>query len=155
MVSHDRHLLSTVTDRFLLVDSGRVAAFDGDLADYEQWLASGHPATAPKESASKDAASKASAAKAPAPQQRRREDAEKRRELAPLRSRLTRCEKRLAELAAEATRLDESLARPELYEKGAANELRDLTAQRARVAQQTGELENEWLEISEQLENAG
>src|SRR5512139_1045960 len=39
MVSHDRHLLATVTDRFLLVDGGRVTEFDGDLDDYARWLA--------------------------------------------------------------------------------------------------------------------
>ena len=38
MVSHDRHLLATVTDRFLLVDAGSVQEFDGDLDDYARWL---------------------------------------------------------------------------------------------------------------------
>ena len=41
LVSHDRHLLTTVSDRFLLVSDGRVREFDGDLDDYARWLASG------------------------------------------------------------------------------------------------------------------
>jgi ATP-binding cassette subfamily F protein 3 len=31
IVSHDRHLLKSVTDQFILVDNGKVEAFDGDL----------------------------------------------------------------------------------------------------------------------------
>ena len=38
VVSHDRHLLRTVTDSLLLVDSGIVSAFDGDIDDYRQWV---------------------------------------------------------------------------------------------------------------------
>ncbi len=38
VVSHDRHLLKSTTDAFLLVADGRVQAFDGDLDDYGRWL---------------------------------------------------------------------------------------------------------------------
>src|SRR6202034_2604245 len=38
LVSHDRHLLRTVADEFYVVHGGRVQPFDGDLADYAQWL---------------------------------------------------------------------------------------------------------------------
>jgi ATP-binding cassette subfamily F protein 3 len=38
VVSHDRHLLRTVTDEFLLVAEGRAQPFDGDLDDYRDWL---------------------------------------------------------------------------------------------------------------------
>jgi len=38
VVSHDRHLLKSTTDEFLLVADGRVQAFDGDLEDYARWL---------------------------------------------------------------------------------------------------------------------
>ncbi|MGY2437506.1 ATP-binding cassette domain-containing protein, partial [Escherichia coli] len=34
VVSHDRHLLKSTTDEFLLVADGRVLPFDGDLDDY-------------------------------------------------------------------------------------------------------------------------
>src|SRR5438876_896215 len=39
LVSHDRHLLRTVADEFLVVQHGRAAAFDGDLEEYAKWLA--------------------------------------------------------------------------------------------------------------------
>ena len=38
IVSHDRHLLKSVTDQLVLVDNGEVDAFDGDLDDYAKRL---------------------------------------------------------------------------------------------------------------------
>jgi len=141
MVSHDRHLLSTVTDRFLLVDSGRVDIFDGDLSDYERWLATAKAPSKP-------------AAAAPAPVHKPRPAAPATPRVNPsvARARLARCEKKLQELGVEAARLDVLLAAPGLYAKGDGSEARELNAQRARVAAQTEELENEWLELGEQLQ---
>ncbi|MCC6632845.1 MAG: ATP-binding cassette domain-containing protein [Gammaproteobacteria bacterium] len=147
MVSHDRHLLSSVTDRFLLVDGGRVEEFDGDLDDYARWLArSGAAAIAPATAAAKPAkaAEPRPAAKPPAA----------RRNPSALRSRLARVEKRMGELAQRAKELDEQLSDPALYGAAERKRQQDLTAERARVAQETGEVETEWLEISEELEGA-
>jgi ATP-binding cassette, subfamily F, member 3 len=156
MVSHDRHLLSTVTDRFLLVDGGEVRDFDGDLDDYARWLARGTAAPAPAAAAAAkppEAAPRESAARGSA-QQRRRDGAEQRKALAPLRARLARCDKRLLELSARAGELDALLADPQLYGADARARQLDLTTQRARVAQEVEQVEGEWLEISEELERA-
>jgi ATP-binding cassette subfamily F protein 3 len=147
MVSHDRHLLASVTDRFLLVDAGSVQEFDGDLDDYARWLSKRND-TVPAAATDLDAAQKA------APQQRRRDNAEARKALAPLRSRLARCEKRMQELATQAQQLDVQLADPGLYAVSERKRQLDLTAQRARIAQETEGVESEWLEISEELERA-
>ena len=155
MVSHDRHLLASVTDRFLLVDSGQVQDFDGDLDDYARWLTRGNAAA----QAAAPVAASVAATTQPAreaiprePAQRRRDGAEQRKALAPLRSRLARCDKRLQELSLLAKSLDEQLADPALYGAGAKARQQELNTQRARVAQETGEVEGEWLEISEELE---
>jgi hypothetical protein len=58
-------------------------------------------------------------------------------------------------LAADAKRLDEELADPALYDKGAVARLRDLTARRAHITQETGEVETQWLELSEAREGGG
>jgi ATP-binding cassette subfamily F protein 3 len=159
MVSHDRHLLATVTDRFLLVDGGRVREFDGDLDDYARWLARGTDATAiPAPAASPEPGQTAAPARNGAPrdnaQQRRRDGAEARKALAPLRARLARCEKRMQELAVEARDLDAQLADPALYAAEQRARQLDLTARRARIAQETEQVETEWLELTEQLEQA-
>ena len=39
VVSHDRHLLRSVTDQLWLVAGGQLQPFDGDLDDYKVWLA--------------------------------------------------------------------------------------------------------------------
>ena len=39
VVSHDRHLLRNTVDQFWLVSDGAVQEYDGDLEDYERWLA--------------------------------------------------------------------------------------------------------------------
>ena len=153
MVSHDRHLLATVTDRFLLVADGRVQEFDGDLDDYASWLARGDvPLAAQAEPA--PSARPAPQANREDARQRRRDSAEQRKALAPLRARVARCEKRLTELAATAKDLDTQLADPSLYSPGERNRQMDLTTQRARVAQETEQVESEWLELSDELERA-
>jgi ATP-binding cassette subfamily F protein 3 len=147
MVSHDRHLLATVTDKFLLVDAGRVQEFDGDLDDYARWLARGNASTTAPKPAAKPAVPRPAAPKPAAP-------AKERRNLSPLRSRLARCEKRMGELASQAKELDTQLADPTLYEAGQHERQKDIAAQRARVAQETETVEAEWLELSEQIESA-
>jgi ATP-binding cassette subfamily F protein 3 len=149
MVSHDRHLLATVTDKFLLVAGGLVREFDGDLDDYARWLVRGDASTVEaRPAAGKPSAPKMPASKPVAPQKERKN-------LTPLRSRLARCEKRMTELATSAQELDTQLADPTLYEAGQRQRQLDLNAQRARVAQETEQVEAEWLEVSEQIEQAG
>ncbi len=158
LVSHDRHLLSTVTDRFLLVDAGRVSDFDGDLDTYARWLAGGAGSPAPAARTEPPPAERANTDTGAAPRadarQRRRENAKAREALAPLRSRLARCDKRLQELGAAARELDGQLADPSLYAVGNSERQLDLNARRARIAQEIEQIETEWLEITEQLERA-
>jgi ATP-binding cassette subfamily F protein 3 len=148
MVSHDRHLLASVTDRFLLVDAGQVREFDGDLDDYASWLVRGDASSAAQTAVTAESSARVTA------QQRRREGAEQRKALAPLRARQTRCEKRLQELATEAAALDGQLADPALYAASERRRQLELTALRARIAQETESVETEWLEVSDELERA-
>ncbi|MBV8741844.1 MAG: ATP-binding cassette domain-containing protein, partial [Sinobacteraceae bacterium] len=81
LVSHDRHLLRSVSDEFLLVHERRVQPFDGDLEDYARWLTSS--AQDEKAQAAADAAVAATDVdigrdSADARRQRKREEAERR-----------------------------------------------------------------------------
>jgi hypothetical protein len=58
----------------------------------------------------------------------------------------------MQELAAQARELDAQLTDPALYAAGERARQQDLTAQRARIALETEQVESEWLEVSEQLE---
>lgn len=59
----------------------------------------------------------------------------------------------MGELATLAAELDAKLSDPKLYDAQRTQQV-ELTAERARVAQETGEVEAEWLQISEELESA-
>ena len=78
MVSHDRHLLRSVSDALYVVHDGRLQEFDGDLDDYARWL---------DNSAVKPAAITTGVSAAPTAEerkQRKREEAERRTRLAPM-----------------------------------------------------------------------
>jgi ATP-binding cassette subfamily F protein 3 len=147
MVSHDRHLLASITDRFLLVAGGVVQDFDGDLDDYARWLSKSGAAAAP-------AAPPPPVERKSAEPQRRRDSSEQRKAVAAVRTRLARVEKRMQDLSTEAAELDRQLADPAIYEPGARARQQDLAARRARVAQETEQVEGEWLELTEELERA-
>jgi ATP-binding cassette subfamily F protein 3 len=142
LVSHDRHLLNTVADRFYIVHRGRVEPFDGDLEDYARWLA------APTVAAG------VAAAGADPRRQRRRAAAEERARLAPLRAEVMRCERELERLARERAELEAALAAPATYEVSAGARLRELLARQAMLARQVEAAEAEWLAASERLETA-
>jgi ATP-binding cassette subfamily F protein 3 len=130
-----------------------VQEFDGDLDDYARWLSKGSTA-APARGPEIAVAQAPEPASRAAAQQRRRDSAEQRKALAPLRSRLTRCEKRMQELATQAQALDAQLADPALYAASERKRQMELTAQRARIAQENESVESEWLELSDELDRA-
>jgi ATP-binding cassette subfamily F protein 3 len=151
MVSHDRHLLRTVSDAFLLVHDGRAREFDGDLDDYSRWLATAESSTAAPATPVKAVPVKAAPAK-PAPAAAK-SAANPARRLKPLQTEVARCEKRMAELGAEAGVLDARLADPAVYASLPRAELQQLAARRAEVASELERCEAAWLEASEQLES--
>ena len=151
LVSHDRHLLRTVSDEFHLVHGGRVTRFDGDLEDYARWLAGADGAAA---SGNKrlEARGESAADAAPTRRQRRREEAEQRNRLSPLRAAVAQAERALESLGREHAAVREALAAPGLYAEAAKERLQELLALEARLARELAAAEALWLEHSERLE---
>ena len=145
IVSHDRHLLRVSTDQLLLVHAGGVSEFDGELDDYPDWLA--ERSRTHQRSASEPTSISAADRKA-----RKRAEAELRQQLAPLKKRLRQYEEAMARLQAEKARLEARLADNTLYETGAADELRGLLADQARINSELENAEWGWLEASDALE---
>ncbi|MBX6745395.1 MAG: ATP-binding cassette domain-containing protein, partial [Acetobacteraceae bacterium] len=141
LITHDPHLVDLVADRLWLVADGTVRPFDGDLDDYRALLAE-RARPAPRSDA------------APTRKEERRERAEARSALAPLRDRLKRVEASLAKLQQEAATIDGALADPRLYANNNADLITRATARRAAIAREVEALEAEWLELQEQLEAA-
>jgi len=141
LVSHDRHLLRSVCDSLWLVADGTAAVFDGDLDDYAQWL-NGQRSEEP-ESATAPSSSR---------KDLRREQADRRKALQPLRNRVKRLEQQLEQLQNRKDELTTQLADPELYEEPSGDRLQTLSREHREVESQLDSIEAEWLEASEELE---
>jgi len=153
LVSHDRSLLRSVCDRFLLVADGRVAPFDGDLDDYLGWLASRRAAAQAGEIPGEAQASKAArvAAREAAAAERQARLARRR----PLLKESAELERQLARLSSERDEVERALSNPALYEPGEATGIGELARRQARLAAAIAAAEERWLTVQLELEEAG
>ena len=162
LVSHDRHLLRATTDQFLIVAEGRLAPFDGDLEDYRDWLFK--TKLAPAEQAVPLPETKKPAVTAPpdAPgadrrgQKRKEAEARQRQSAArkPIESRIKRLEEKMAKLNAQKSAIDARLADRAIYSEAQKDALKTLILDQAYVARELAQLEAEWLEQQQKLEQA-
>jgi ATP-binding cassette subfamily F protein 3 len=128
VVSHDRHLIKSVSDTLWLVADGKLKVFDGDLDDYQQWL----KVRAKTEQA--DVEKQKPAKKPP------------RDSLNQLRRELEQIERKIANIAAERELLD---AQPD----DPAQQSR-LASRRARLSRDAEALEARWMEVGTAIEAA-
>ena len=137
LISHDPHLIGLVADRLWLVADGTVRPFEGDLDDYRALI--GERARP--------------AARDPAPRRReeRRERADARAALAPLRSRSRDAEARLSRLAAERAAVQRRLADPALYASSRGAEMIGATMRLAEIDRAIAAAEADWLAAQEAL----
>jgi ATP-binding cassette, subfamily F, member 3 len=112
LVSHDRHLIGLVCDRFVRVAGGRVAPFDGDLDEYTAWLRSG---AGEAERSGKGRAQLPTAATTPAPPAPRQAKPKAARANP---HKLRQAEERVAMLESSLARLEGELANPAVYADG-------------------------------------
>ena len=145
VVSHDRHLLRTVTDDLWLVSDGQAMPFDGDLEDYRQWRLSKEK----KEHQSTTATAASNSKKLD-----RQAAAAQRQKLLPLRKQVNLAEQQLEKLHQALSKLELKLADPELYQDNGKEQLKQLIKQQAELKQQLADVEYRWLEASEALEQA-
>src|SRR5580698_5649037 len=137
LITHDPHLVELVADRLWLVADGTVRPFDGDLDDYRALLSErARPASRNDTGTRRD---------------ERRERAEARAALAPLRRRAKDAEAKLAKLAAERSTIEARLADPALYAPGRAGDITAANARLAAIARETEAAEAAWLAAEEAL----
>ncbi|MGD9802291.1 MAG: ABC-F family ATP-binding cassette domain-containing protein [Hyphomicrobiaceae bacterium] len=148
LISHDRHLIDASADRLWIVKNGTVRPYEGDMEDYRaELLAERGGKTRTKPSDDRIAEARFSRA------DQRRDAAERRAQLAPLRRDVQSAEKRMEKLSAEIARLDTSLGDPELYTRDAAK-AQKLVHERGLKAKELAEAEEAWLVATEALEGA-
>jgi ATP-binding cassette subfamily F protein 3 len=149
VISHDRHLLRSVCDEFLVVHNGTIKRFRQTLDDYPAWLKE-HQTRLIAESAR---SSMKNTEKLPGKKQARQLEAQRRQRLKPLLDRVRDIEKLLAANRMELEMLEKRLADETLYiDPGRKEEMTGLVKQQGSLKASLETLEWDWLEASEALE---
>jgi ATP-binding cassette subfamily F protein 3 len=153
LVSHDRALLRTVCDSFMLVADGQATPFDGDLDDYLAWL------TARREAASQDSTALGAAAQRESRRnQRDNAAAERQLKLArrrPLLKESTQLESKMAKLEAERKELEARLADTAYYAETPSAAVQATSRRCAELIVQISAAEERWLQVHAELEDIG
>jgi ATP-binding cassette subfamily F protein 3 len=158
LVSHDRYLLRASVDRFVIVADGTLTDYDGDLDDYDAWIAQrrGDAATAAAPLTNGDGTERPTAAPDSASAVDRRTErrlaAERRAALATLTraidADIQAIEIRLRTLESELGRTDAALQDPALYGPDSDGaKVAGLNRQRAALSREKDEAETRWLEL--------
>ncbi|WP_438281617.1 ATP-binding cassette domain-containing protein [Pseudomonas alabamensis] len=145
VVSHDRHLLKSTTDDFLLVAEGKVQAFDGDLDDYSRWLVDYRQRHAPVSTTAGNPDKTDKKAQ-------RQAAATLRQQLAPHKRTAEKLENELGQVHRQLAEIETALGDSGLYDASRKEQLRELLARQGTLKQREGELEEAWMEALETLE---
>ncbi len=152
LISHDRHMVEATMDRLWIVADGTVSRYDGDLEDYKKLVLSG----ATKGSGAPAVGSAGEAAPAPPPVSKvdqRRQAAERREALKPLKKKISQLEIQISRLQKTIEAFDEKLGDPALYTSDPAK-ASELNKQRAAAAKTLAACEEDWLGLTEEHDSA-
>jgi ATP-binding cassette, subfamily F, member 3 len=144
MVSHDRTLLATCCEKFMLVADGKAEVFDGDLDDYKQHLL--------KQTQVSTSPDKGSAPKQNSYHQQKADRQARLVERRPLLKALSSLEAQMAKLEIEKNTLQGRLADSAIYEVSQKAALQSLLLAQADNSKQLEKIESEWLACQEKLE---
>ncbi|MFT6033407.1 MAG: ATP-binding cassette subfamily F protein 3 [Arenicella sp.] len=151
LVSHDRHLLKVNSDKLILVANGRATEFQGSVDDYPKWLAEHNRGSAhadfgdkPEDSIPQNTAS--------AKKEQKRIDAERRKELQPLTSKIKRAERVMEKIGLQRSEIESQLADTELYTDTQKDTLKKLLTDQAYLQKELDQAEADWLQATEAYE---
>ena len=146
IVSHDRHLLKTVTDQLMIVNRGKLSAYDGDLDDYARWIQNQEQ----QEDTSEDINQPSMLSR----KEQRRLEAEQRKRLQPLKKKVDELEKQLKTLTSKREQVNDELSDPALYEDPGNERVTELMQEKSQLDEEIELVEVDWLEAAEQYEMA-
>jgi ATP-binding cassette, subfamily F, member 3 len=148
LISHDRHLLDACTDRLWIVRDGTVKTYDGDLDRYRaECLAERRALDASRSKSRGEPTLRTSA------QAARRQAAEQRAALAPLKGDVARVEAEIEALSRQIAKIDAALANPDIYREDPAR-AQALARERGKLIGARARAEHHWLVASEAYEAA-
>ncbi len=154
IVSHDRHLLKTVTDELVIVHDGKAEAFDGDLDDYAKFINESAKLMASESKDSGFESHQAEPEKGLSKKEQRQLDAQRRKQLQPLLNQLKKAEKALDELSSKQGELEKLLSDPDIYSEENKQKLKNLVLEKSEIDKKLEMIEMQWMEISEEYETA-
>jgi ATP-binding cassette, subfamily F, member 3 len=143
VVSHDRHLIRSVTDKLIFVDEGAVQVFSGDLDDYQHWVEDKKNINSPEKVIEEGVSRK----------DQRRLEAEKRKKLKPLRDILLKVEKTVDQFHREQTEIEQALSDATIYQESQKDQLKKILKRKGELDLLVQDAENRWLEITEEMES--
>ncbi len=164
LVSHDRHLLNTVTDQLILINDKQVNTFSGDMSDYIKWtkdqrnnqLTEHPPAETNRIVDSELIGEITHQPEAPGPalskKEKRQRLAQQREKLKPLSNKIKQLEREMGKLQGECDAINLILSDPPTFETYSTGQIADLNQEYARINRQLLEIEALWYEKSEEFE---
>ena len=151
LVSHDRHLLKVNSDKLILVANGRATEFQGSVDDYPKWLVEHNRGQVVSDFDVEVKQSKTQNTAA-AKKEQKRLDAERRKQLQPLTSRIKRAERVMEKLSVEKETNEAQLADTTLYSDDKKEQLKQLLTDQAYIQKELDQAEADWLAASEEHE---
>jgi len=160
LVSHDSHLVEMIADQLWIVQDGKVASFDGDMADYQRQLLARRGAGGARSqrdgddqaAASNDQAQSGSVqktgGKSQSPGRVRRQNTSQ------LRANVKQSEKLMMTLATEKDGIAAEMAKPGFYDSNNAEAIARLSSQLAKLDKSLAEAEQAWLAAEVSLAEA-
>lgn len=157
LVSHDRHLLRSTTDEFMIVADGNITEFDGDLDDYQQWLINRKADERQESNLAKQNERTANGESIAVDRRaQRRQEAEDRQRLSvlkkPLVKELNQVEAQLEKITTRLEELQEAMVDESFYTDANRDNRIAQLSEHGQLETQKNELEERWLTLNEEIE---
>jgi ATP-binding cassette subfamily F protein 3 len=154
IISHDPYLIEACADRLVLVADGTVKSFDGDVAEYRQYLLD---RARMERRANKNGGEDGNGNGNGKPAKRdrkaeRQQAAEKRKVAAPIKREVEKLEKQMEKLSERKAGIEEKMADPTLYEDANAQKLADIQKELGQIENELAMTEQKWLDKQEEYD---
>ena len=149
IVSHDRHLLNVTCDKLLLVDRKSISNFPLSLDEYPKWLSEQNISSHEDTSTS---AKNTSAVKSVSNKERKRQEAEERQKIAPLKKRLKQLETIMSKSSETISKITHQLSDSDIYSNENKTQLQELLLKKSELEKHHEDNELEWLDVCEKIE---
>lgn len=151
LVSHDREMIALVCDELYLVHNGQCKPFDGDITAYSDWLANTKKATILVQK-NQDLPQQKLQATTLTKDEIRKKNAKMRELTAPVRQKISDCEKQLINLGKKLTDIETALNDTALYEDTQKPKLLKILDEQTTLNNQLADTEDMLMNLMIELE---